>query len=238
MRAAVSSDGGTNVFYLDVKAFLEGVEVPLAGVNLSYGVNEVPQASITIPASNVVRDLPETCKVHIFFKDILPDPKTNEYEWRLLFDGELAGMSYSTNPNGAAATISAIHSAGYMSLMQIMTLELSAMLSDPTIGANIIGDAIIPASLGNVRSKSKVIELLSKNKKSFASIADIVYVLAKNVISEVSNSSVGQYYSSKLGNDKGGLKLLNRIFGVSEAATKVSAATGTPSGARGTINPR
>lgn len=221
MRAKISADG-MNAIYLDIKAFLEGVEVPLSGVELSYGVNEVPQATINIPASAVVRDLPEICKLHVFFKDLIPDPQTGEARWRLLFDGELIGYGYNTNPSGASISISAIHAASYMSLMQIIGLDVSGLINNPTANSSIAGNATLVSTLGINRVDSTIIQALQKNKAKLKNVADIVYLLAKTTLTETKKSSVGAYFAKKLGNDAGGLKILKRIFGVSAEAEAVT----------------
>lgn len=63
----------TDVFYVEVKVFLEGVQVPHSAAAVSYGVSQPPSATVTIPAASFMRDLPETTKVHIIYKDLLPD---------------------------------------------------------------------------------------------------------------------------------------------------------------------
>ena len=99
----------TNVFYVDTKVFLEGVQVPHSAAAVSYGVTSPPSATITVPAASFMRDLPETTKVHIIYKDLMPD-SNGVYKWRLLFDGELSAISYSIDSSGAYLTIHAIHS--------------------------------------------------------------------------------------------------------------------------------
>ena len=103
----------TNVFFLDTKVFLEGVQIPHSSVAVSYGISAPPTCTIVLQASSFLRDLPETTKIHIIYRDLLPD-STGAYKYRLLFDGELSGISYSIDPSGAQMTITGIHSTASM----------------------------------------------------------------------------------------------------------------------------
>lgn len=204
----------TSVFFLEVEIYLEGVQVPHNSCAVSYGLNSPASCSIIIPASSVIRDLPETTKVHIFFKDLIPDAN-GVYEWRLLFDGELRSFSYTSTANGGTISIEAIHSSAYLSLMKILTLDAAEYIYNPN--PRTIGDATMPMLCGQSKINSKLVQNIIKGK-NYSSMADLVFQLMRAVIEGVSDSAIGKYYASKLGPGAAGWKLTKRIFGVSKLA--------------------
>jgi hypothetical protein len=210
----------SNEIYLDALLLLEGVQVPFSSLSVSYGVNTPPTCTLTLPASSILRDLPGNTKVHIFFRDLLPNEK-NVYEWRLLFDGELSGYGVTTSKDGASIMLNGIHSTMFFDMMQLMTLDIHHWMYFNQ--STIIGDAVIPAAVG----KSTVRTTIMKNLmalKCFESMVDIVWSLVRSILEATSTSSTGAYYKEKLGNGKGGLKLLSRFFGVSSKAKSAEVA--------------
>lgn len=203
-----------STFYLDVKCFLEGVQVPHSTISVSYGVESPPTCTLLIPAHKVIRDLPETTKIHVFFKDFLPTD-AGVYEWRLLFDGELSSFSYSVTADGAYMQINGIHSAAYMHLMQLMSLDVSEFICNP-IGTA-VGNATITTLLSQSQVTSKIISQII-DKGIFKNMADIVYQLMRTILKGTGDSATGQYYNGKLGDVVGSWKILKRIYGVSKEA--------------------
>lgn len=210
-----------STFYLDVKCFLEGVQVPHSTISVSYGVTAPPTCTLLIPAHRIIRDLPETTKIHVFFKDFLPT-EAGIYEWRLLFDGELSSFSYSITPDGAYMQINGIHSAAYMHLMQLMSLDVSEFICNP-IGTA-VGNATITTLLSQSQVTSKIISQIIE-KSTYKNMADIVFQLMRTILQGTGNSATGQYYNSKLGDVAGSWKILKRIYGVSKAAANTTPVT-------------
>lgn len=213
-KATAGEPGAKEAVYMDVQCFLEGVQVPHSSISISYGLDAPATCTLVIPASNIIRDLPETTKIHVFFKDIIPT-SAGKYEWRLLFDGELSSFSYSVNSDGAFISINGIHSAAYMYLMQIMSLDIADFINNPN--QTRIGDAVIPIAIGKNKVNTSIIANIIKGK-AYKSMADIVYQLMRSVLKGVDGSATGKYYNAKLGDGDGGLKILKRMFGVSKTA--------------------
>ena len=207
-------------FYLATEVYLEGVQIPHNSVTVSYGIGSPPSCTVILPASSIIRDLPESTKVHVFFQDMLPDA-SGYYKWRLLFDGEMSGYQYNIDASGATMSISAVHSSAYTTLMQIMTLDASEYLFNPN--PRLVGDATIPMLFGQNKVNSKLIGNIMKGR-GYESMADIVYQLMRAIIEGTSDSAVGKYYHDELGNDKNGWKILKRIYGVSAAAVAMPVA--------------
>lgn len=220
----MAADVNKNEFYMDVKVFLEGVQVPVNSCSVSYGVNQPCMCTIMMPAHNVIRELPECTKVHIFFRDLI-----HENEYRLLFDGELAQMSYSVEASGSSMTISAIHCSGYLDLMQILVLnaEEFMFINNP----HIAGESSIPVIMGEDYVKIRIIEEILK-QNVMSNMADIVYRLIGTLLSTTKESSSTEFYSKKIEE----WKLMKRIYGVTDSAkstpfpeiTKKTSTTVTP----------
>lgn len=211
----------TNVFYVDVKVFLEGVQVPHSQAAVSYGIDSPPTATLVIPAAQFLRNIPETTKVLIVFRDLLPD-STGEYKWRVLFDGELSGISYSIDSTGATMNLTAIHSTAYLTLIQLMNVPVRDYIYNSKPEANVGGLTLWQSQPGASQTEIKFLEALLNDLKgdtpSVKSMADIVYILLRNIIEGHKDSAaVARWMWLYLGNNPGGLKLLRRIYGVSDA---------------------
>lgn len=207
----------TNALYVDVKVFLEGVQIPHAACAISYGVTAPPTCSITLPAASFLRSLPETTKILVVFKDLLPDPVTGEYEWRVLFDGEASGVSYSIDPNGANIGISGIHTTAYLTLMQFYTQSSAEYIVNRK--HEMAGDHVLIAPAGLNKAHITFIDkLLDKNLDHYTSMADVTYSILKNMIEGFKDKGgpVAAWYWNKLGPTAGGYKIIDRIVGVTE----------------------
>lgn len=225
-----------NVFYIDVKVFLEGVQVPHASCSVSYGVTSPATATITIPAHSFLRELPETTKVLVVYKDLVADAN-GEYKWRVLFDGEMSAMSYSIHASGAQLTIHAVHTTAYLTLIQLMTLAATNYLVTPQY--SMLGNATMLTVGPFNKIEAEVINNVI-NGKNYESMADITYLILKNLLEGYKDSSsVMKWIYSKLGSVPNGYKILDRIYGVSDKAKNaaVSSSGSTPSTViPGTVN--
>ena len=207
----------TNALYVDVKVFLEGVQIPHAACAISYGVTAPPTCSITLPAASFLRSLPETTKILVVFKDLLPDPKTGEYEWRVLFDGEASGVSYSIDPSGANIALSGIHTTAYLTLMQFYTQSAGEYIVNRQ--HEMAGEHVMIAPAGLNKAHITFIDkLLDTNIEHYSSMADVSYSILKNLIEGFKDKGgpVATWYWNKLGPTIGGYKIVDRIAGVSD----------------------
>jgi len=87
--------------------YLNGIEVPCASVTVNYGVGMIPEASLSFPPHRLLHRLgaEDRLEVVVFYLDDLADP--NKPEFRLLFEGEIMGWSYSNSPGGRQMTFNA-----------------------------------------------------------------------------------------------------------------------------------
>jgi len=227
---------------LELLCFIEGIEVPASNVSISYGIAGAPRLSMTIPASAPMRDLPGYTKLAVFFKDFIADPTTGNFEWRLLFDGELTDKQYNESPSGATLTILGVHAAGEMDQMPLMILPVASYLYNMQV--LMAGSTTLLSSWGQNTYECKVNDILNNNKGKFSSMADVVYALMKGIIQDSQvTSAVSSYYNDKMGTGAGGTKMLSRFYGISKATAEgnynFAAAASSPTstaGAGGTSN--
>ena len=211
----------TNALYVEVKVFLEGVQIPHAACAISYGVSAPPTCSIILPAASFLRSLPETTKILVVFKDLVPDPKTGEYEWRVLFDGETSGVSYSIDPSGANISISGIHTTAYLTLMQFYTQSSAEYVVNRS--HQMAGDYVVCAPSGlNKAHITFINKLFDRYLNYYDSMADVAYSILRNMIEGFKDKGgpVAAWYWNKLGPVPGGYKIVDRISGVSDPVLK------------------
>lgn len=212
-----------DTYYLDVKVYLEGVQVPHAQVSVSYGIGNPPTATILIPANNFLRDIPQTTKVHVTHKDLLPNEQ-GDYRERLLFDGEVTGHSYTIEPQGAMIVIQAIHCCAYLTLMQLMCQEVREYMLDNTWTA--LGNSVCYLSSSFNSLQVCLMGAIIDHKKDYiSSMADVIYLMLDYIINESAEyssrggameTSAALWYHEKLGKDGNkSFKLVNRIYGTS-----------------------
>lgn len=102
---------------LDIRLFIEGVELPVTSVSVSAGIMQPAVANIQIPATDEAHGLKPRSLVHVFYFDnsrkiglsiskddeqgssdvALPtdNVRTNPESWKLLFTGETHGYSFT-----------------------------------------------------------------------------------------------------------------------------------------------
>lgn len=87
--------------------YVNGTLIPCSEVSVSYGVWQVPEATLSFPPSRALQRLgaEDKLEVVVFFLDTLTNPASPEF--KLLFDGELIGWSYSTSSAGRRMTFNA-----------------------------------------------------------------------------------------------------------------------------------
>jgi len=96
---------------INVEVYLEGVKIPISNVSIHEAIGSPPSCTINFPAhSGALRILPGTL-VHVF-GDVEKFPgigktQTVEVEKVLLFEGEVAGQSYSKSPQQRIISLTA-----------------------------------------------------------------------------------------------------------------------------------
>jgi hypothetical protein len=88
--------------------YLNGIEVPCAHASVSYGVGVIPEATLSFPPHRLLQRLgtEDRVEVVIFYLDDLADPQNPEF--RLLFEGEIIGWSYTSASHNRQMTFNAV----------------------------------------------------------------------------------------------------------------------------------
>lgn len=88
--------------------YLNGIQVPCPSVTVSYGVWQIPEATLSFPPHRLLQRLgaEDRLEVVIFYLDTIHEPENPEF--RLLFEGEIIGWSYTSTPTGRSMTFNAL----------------------------------------------------------------------------------------------------------------------------------
>jgi len=119
--------------------YLNGLEIPCPDVAVSFGVWQVPQATLSFSPHRLLQRLGNEDKVEvvIFYLDTLIDPDRPQF--RLLFEGEIVGWNYTSMRGqrmmsfNAVADISILEQLNYF----FMNTVESAIQGNATPGATV-----------------------------------------------------------------------------------------------------
>lgn len=125
--------------------YLNGVQVPCPRVTVSYGVWRIPEATLSFPPHRLLQRLgaEDRLEVTVFYLDTTYDPANPQF--RLLFEGEILGWSYSSTPLGRMMTFNAIADISvfqsmYFFFMNTVDSVVGFSAADAGTGAaNVIG---------------------------------------------------------------------------------------------------
>ena len=120
-----------------LRLFIEGVEVPIVGVDVSAGIMQPATANITVPATEKLHELKPRSLVHVFYFDnsktlgaMRPDLEDfagagftkspdNPYTWHLLFTGEYMALRYVKSASSRHAILSCSDFTSYWDLVKM-----------------------------------------------------------------------------------------------------------------------
>lgn len=133
--------------------YLNGIEVPCAQATVSYGVGVIPEATISFPPHRFLHRLGTEDKVEVvlFYLDDLADPANPEF--RLLFEGEIIGWSYTSSGSGRQMTFNAVADISILTQLHFFFLNnvdaVAANVANAGSGAEGVSQAgaIYPFSL-------------------------------------------------------------------------------------------
>lgn len=88
--------------------YLNGIQIPCPQVHVEYGVWRIPEATVSFPPHRLLQRLgaEDRLEVVIFYLDNTYDLENPAF--RLMFEGEILGWSYSSSPMGRMMTFNAI----------------------------------------------------------------------------------------------------------------------------------
>lgn len=142
--------------------YINGLEIPTLGVDVSYGVWQIPTASIKMVPHPMLQRLGAEDRLHvvIFYKDEFTQGEPSQF--RLMGEFEIVGWTYQNSPSGRVLQLDCVNLAQiftqlhcfYISSMDDI-VAASALRSDPSSLAQ--SKVFYPASLfreGLVRVQS------------------------------------------------------------------------------------
>lgn len=109
-----------NLYHITPIVYIAGVRIHVTSVNITAGMNSIPQAAITVPPSRHLDGIGQNDRVpvHVFIKDIFTKTSTtpklnnetiNSTDKILLFDGEITSVNYHRSGDMRTCTITAQH---------------------------------------------------------------------------------------------------------------------------------
>lgn len=93
--------------------YINGLEIPCEGIDVSYGVWQIPEATFRLAPHWLLQRLgaEDRVEVVVFFLDTLTDP-TKPPKFKLMFEGEIVGWSFVNTPHGRQMQFSALADIG------------------------------------------------------------------------------------------------------------------------------
>lgn len=193
--------------------YINGIEVPVQAVSVSYGVWQIPEAEVTMVPDVILQRLgaEDRVAVQIFYCDYWQNPSNPEF--RLMFDGEIVGWSYVNVQKGRALSFSCIDYVQIFTQLFFFFMsnvdDIAAGVSNREIGVTINGvntpgfGAIYPYSLfaqgltgeGSPTTASPGVNSESSNSSESAPLInkpiDFVYNIVRALVSkDAPNKSV------------------------------------------------
>lgn len=189
----------TNVFSSNIPhrapllCYIAGIECPITGATVSYGVWKIPEANITLfPDPQMQRfGAEDRVPVALFYLDEYIDPE--KPTWRLLFEGEITGWSYTNAAGGRSLSFSCV-----MNMAMWTQLFIFYMTSLNSVAGAVVATGEDPASVKQAQAVPGFsllrAGLLNKDKKvGQGSVEDYIkrpYDLAYNVVRSLISSAV------------------------------------------------
>lgn len=126
--------------------YLNGIEVPCPSVSVSYGVGQIPEATLSFPPHRLLHRVgaEDRLEVVVFYLDTLINP--SQPEFRLLFEGEVVGWSYTSSASGRQLSFNAVADIAIFTQMNYHFLNTA----DAVVGHVVSNDPTGVAQAGAV----------------------------------------------------------------------------------------
>lgn len=162
---------------IHLRLFLDGVEIPVSAANVSFTEGKGSQASITIIPIDEMQDIKPRALVTLFYfesssnetgvqtkpsSNSSPEPRSID-EYKLLFMGEMLGISYLKRPSGRSAVLSCADFMSYLDSLKMYGANYSHG------GVEQIENAFQGARLGRKKSTTATGKDLKTNLVSWIS---------------------------------------------------------------------
>jgi len=146
---------------LDVRCFLEGIQVPFLGAEISITTNQASSATVNVVATNTIFDIRPKTHVLLMFWD-----EAGDGTWRLLWEGQVLGIGYSKAPDTRAATLQCRDLSNYWDyLLRAMVDGISATtLHTEKLHFFGNGDALVRMSMESASNYNFIFDAVSGGK--------------------------------------------------------------------------
>lgn len=104
---------------LDVKCYLEGIEVPLESATISIVANQASVCTLALPPTNRGFKFRPRTRVHLFWHDDVSK------DWLLLWEGEALALGFSKEHNSRSLQLSCMDLSNYWDYTIKMMMSLS-----------------------------------------------------------------------------------------------------------------
>jgi hypothetical protein len=108
---------------LHLRLFLEGLEVPVIGAQVSMNTNGAGTAAIQVIPLDAVMDLKPRTMVHLFYLDPRTSVDGEKWPYRLLFMGEVHGFSMQQTPMSRACVLQCLDFSSYWDSAKATAIE-------------------------------------------------------------------------------------------------------------------
>lgn len=127
---------------LHLRLFLEGLEVPVIGAQISMNTNGPSSAAIQVIPLDSVMDLKPRTMVHLFYLDAHVDRDTGErWPYRLLFMGEVHGFAFQQTPMSRACVLQCLDFSSYWDSAKTTAIEYGPWGNALTHNASVTGSS-------------------------------------------------------------------------------------------------
>lgn len=159
-----------------LRLFLDGVEIPVSAANVSFAEGNGSQATISIIPIDELQEIKPRALVTLFYLNsssnewkVQENPAGSEQkasidEYKLLFMGEMVGITYLKRPNGRSATLTCVDFLNYLDAIKMYGANYTS-----SGGIEQIENAFQGARLGKSKSTTATGKDLKTNIVSWIS---------------------------------------------------------------------
>jgi len=105
---------------LQLKCYLEGIEVPLIGIQINTSTNQASGATISVPPTNTAFDIRPRTHVHVFWYDDVDN------KWYLLWEGEVLSIGFSKETSSRSVQLNCFDLSNYWDYITKQLLSLNS----------------------------------------------------------------------------------------------------------------
>jgi len=169
---------------LNLRLFLEGVEVPIISANVSYGVKTPASAQLSVVETPEVFRLGSRTLAHVFFFDDTDDT------YKLLFAGEVVELQQSKNPGSRSAVLQCLDFTSYWDAAKRFYYDSLSFDVASSIGGNFQGAKAAPGDV-IFGPAAALCSMLKQKARSFPDLKGVLNMVVRLL------ESIGGYHEGE-----------------------------------------